>query len=429
MNGNPFYVEPGNDFSGGLQGLGAIAGQYRQEREKKSKAEEIKAAVAQAYKSGDPEQMAQVAIQYPEVQQTLQSLYGFRNERTKQNALDTYKSVLANKQNPQAALDAINERIAFVESQGGDPSTVSIQARDNLQKMIQSGQDPSPFFRAAELEYAGIASPQEWQAYSATSGGANGKIGQYNPGDYTPESWAKFISSRDPSALQRYESQQVVDIGGVKYLVDRSTNQRTPITNIGEVSGNQATIKTAVAQAEQDVKGATEPKIQAEVAKARQLATDEANKLTKQQGQLSKIDDANRIYKSLGDSDLDLIYGAGEKWYPEVLRSQKGIDLMAQRDQLVGMLNIASRGELQGQGSITETEGAAVLAAATTLGNPNISPSEARKALDSAMDKIYGGAGKTFTKKYSSQNDGSATAQGANGNTFTSKSGIKIQVE
>ena len=38
MNGNPFYVAPGNDFSNGLQGLGAIAGQFREEREKKAKA-------------------------------------------------------------------------------------------------------------------------------------------------------------------------------------------------------------------------------------------------------------------------------------------------------------------------------------------------------------------------------------------------------
>lgn len=255
MNGNPFYIEPGNDFSAGLQGLGAIAGQYRQEREKKSKAEEIKSAVTEAYKSGDPEKMAQVAIQYPEAQQTLQSLYGFRNERTKQNALETYKSVLANKQNPQAALDAINQRIAFVESQGGDPSTVSIKARDDLQSMIQNGQDPSPFFRAAELEYAGIASPQEWQAYSSAGSSADaGKIGQYNPGDYTPDSWAKFISSKDPSSLQRYESQQVVDSGGVKYLVDRSTKQRVPLTTAKEVAENETTIKGAGKTAEEIAK-------------------------------------------------------------------------------------------------------------------------------------------------------------------------------
>jgi hypothetical protein len=254
MNGNPFYVAPGNDFSGGLQGLGMIAGQMREERERKSRAEEIKSSVTQAYKSGDPEQMAQVAIQYPEAQQTLQSLYGFKNERTKQNALETYKSVLANKQNPQAALDAINERISFVESQGGDPSTVSIKARDNLQKMIQSGQDPSPFFRAAELEYAGIASPQEWQAYSATSGMDSGKIGQYNPGDYTPESFAAFTQSRNPADLKRYENSQIVDIGGVRYIVDRTTGTRTPLTTAEEVAGNIGTIKGAEKTAEESAK-------------------------------------------------------------------------------------------------------------------------------------------------------------------------------
>lgn len=167
MNGNPFYVEPANP-SQALAGLGAIAGQYRERK----KSEEIKAALSDAYRSGDPNKMAEMAIQYPEARETLQSLYGFKNEQTKRNALDTYKAVLSNKQSPQAALEAINQRIAFVESQGGDPSTVSVKARDQLQQIIESGQDPSAFFKAAEMEYAGIASPQEWNAYASSSGGA-----------------------------------------------------------------------------------------------------------------------------------------------------------------------------------------------------------------------------------------------------------------
>jgi len=183
------------------------------------------------------------------------------------------------------------------------------------------------------------------------------------------------------------------------------------------------TIKRSVMEAEQDVKLGTEPQIEFEVSKARQLATDEAKKITKQQGQMSKIGDASRIYKSLGDSDLEMIYGKGEKWYPEVLRSQKGVDMIAQRDQLIGMLNLAARGELAGQGSITESEGATVIAAATTLGNPNISPKEAREALDLAMSKIYGGAGEKFSPDKQSQG-GSNIAP----NIHTSKSGIKFEV-
>lgn len=37
------------------------------------------------------------------------------------------------------------------------------------------------------------------------SGGDDG-IGQYNPRDYTPSSWAQFLTDKDPSKLERYES-------------------------------------------------------------------------------------------------------------------------------------------------------------------------------------------------------------------------------
>lgn len=372
MNGNPFYVEPANP-SQALAGLGAIAGQYRERK----KSEEIKAALSDAYRSGDPNKMAEMAIQYPEARETLQSLYGFKNEQTKRNALDTYKAVLSNKQSPQAALEAINQRIAFVESQGGDPSTVSVKARDQLQQIIESGQDPSAFFKAAEMEYAGIASPQEWNAYSSMSGADTGRIGQYNPGDYTPESWSKFVSSRDPSVLKRYESERVIDIGGVKHVYNQTTGSATPLSSVENEASGQAKIAAEIAAAKADA--------QAKVAKS-----------AKDAAQSGKLDDANRLYKNLGDADLDLIYGKGEKWYPEFFRSQKGIDLIAQRDQLVGMLNLAARGQLQGQGAVSDTEAKAILQSATTLADPNISPTLAREALNSAMESIYRGAGKDF---------------------------------
>lgn len=232
--------------------------------------------------------------------------------------------------------------------------------------------------------------------------------GQVTLAELTPEQQAKVKAALEAEAGRQAEAY------GLK--------TRTGLEARTEM---EPTLRTRVTEAEQGVRMATEPQLQSEVAKARQLAVDEAKKLTKQQGQLSKIDDANRIYNSLGDSDLDLIYGSGEKWYPEVLRSQKGIDLMAQRDQLIGMLNLAARGELQGQGSITESEAASVLAAATTLGNPNVSPAEARTALDSAMARIYGGAGKQFTPKDQGGSGTGAMTQGI----FKSKSGIQFEVK
>lgn len=155
-------------------------------------------------------------------------------------------------------------------------------------------------------------------------------------------------------------------------------------------------LKSDIKQAEQDVMLATEPELQRKIQDAKTFAKLEAEKRMAQSGQANKIEDADRIYKSLGNSDLDVIYGRGEQYYPEILRSQKGIDMIAQRDQLVGMLNLAARGELKGQGSITDQEAATVIKAATTLANPNISPELAREALDAAMDIIYRNAGKQF---------------------------------
>ena len=76
---------------------------------------------------------------------------------------------------------------------------------------------------------------------------------------------------------------------------------------------------------------------------------------------------------------------------------------MAQRDQLVGMLNLAARGQLSGQGAVSDTEAKSILQAATTLANPNISPQEAKVALDSAMNSIYKNAGQNFNPEQTTQ--------------------------
>jgi len=215
--------------------------------------------------------MAEVAIQYPEAQQTLQQLYGFKNDQTKRNALDTYKAVLANKQNPQAALEAINQRIAYVESQGGDPSTVSIKARDNLQQMLQSGQDTTPFFKAAEMEYAGIASPQEWNAYSAISGGAKDvqqaqyveglgyvqqlRNGQVTMAELSPDQQAKVRAALESQAGRQVEVYGLKTHAGLEVKgelepdIARSTKEATEAGG-GNVARTQDYVNRGVVAAE-----------------------------------------------------------------------------------------------------------------------------------------------------------------------------------
>lgn len=57
-------------------------------------------------------------------------------------------------------------------------------------------------------------------------------IGQYNPRDYTAESWADFINSKDPGKLKRYERTREVDLGGGrKGLYDPVTHKVTEVVD------------------------------------------------------------------------------------------------------------------------------------------------------------------------------------------------------
>jgi len=88
MQNNPFYVPPGNDFSEGLRGLlaGVMSGQQSRERsaalESKNKAAE--AALA-AYKTNDPDKIAEAMIMNPEIASTLGKAYemqvGYNKEK------------------------------------------------------------------------------------------------------------------------------------------------------------------------------------------------------------------------------------------------------------------------------------------------------------------------------------------------------------
>lgn len=184
--------------------------------------------------------------------------------------------------------------------------------------------------------------------------------------------------------------------GGAQQPVGRlqmvSSAGMTPDEKVRQVGDIEAT--------KQDVRSKTEPQIQREITLAREKATKEVEKIVSQQGQKNKLADADDIYKDLSTANLDKIYGRGESVYKFLTAGQgydqDSIDMMAQRDQLLGMLKLGARGELKGQGPITEGEQSILGDAVTTLGNPDISPDMARRALDSAMEILYRNSGKEF---------------------------------
>lgn len=183
----------------------------------------------------------------------------------------------------------------------------------------------------------------------------------------------------------------------------------------GEIAG----AKTA---ATLDARMEKEPQLQAEITRAKEEAAALVAKRVAELGQSKKIEDATAIYEELKAADLGLIYGRGESLYPTLLRSQAGIDMMAQRDRLIGMLELAAAGEMKGQGQITESERKILKDSVTTLSKPDISPRMAKAALDDAMETLLSNAGKAKSDSQSSaptpapQKQGGQLMIDANGN-------------
>lgn len=185
---------------------------------------------------------------------------------------------------------------------------------------------------------------------------------------------------------------EAVGVGGGDTLTDDEIRARQQAEARRQADA-AAGVKGAEEAAKADVRLRTGPEIESRVAEARRLATLQAEKQFGQQGQQNRLEDFDTAYNLLKNADLDVIYGRGEAWVPEYLRSQKGIDLIARRNQIVGMLKLGARGELKGQGQITEGEQGILGQAITVLENPNISPELASKALDEARSVLYKNAG------------------------------------
>ena len=150
--------------------------------------------------------------------------------------------------------------------------------------------------------------------------------------------------------------------------------------------------------AELDVEGQKRPQIEADITKARAEAEDLVQQTISKRSSSNTLGAAQVLRKNL-TGNLDSIYGRGESLYPNLLRSQKGIDLIADRDQLVGMLTLAGRGQLKGQGPLTDQEQKTVQQAITVLSNPDISPARAEIALNDAFTVLETSAGRPSTNK------------------------------
>lgn len=131
-----FYVQPGNDLSQSLAGLGNTLGQMRQERAREAEIQRrideeaareqriqerfmaAKSAAQSALQSGDPDKMAEVTLEFPEIGQGLSQAFGIVDAEKKQKAADFARNLVTN---PGQAEQLYQSRIEEIQSRGGNP--------------------------------------------------------------------------------------------------------------------------------------------------------------------------------------------------------------------------------------------------------------------------------------------------------------------
>lgn len=128
---NPFTIEPTASlaFSRGLGQLGSAYMQKQQQQEQR-------AALAQeaqdVLESGDPLLMSQFMVANPQIAQGFESALQFKDQATKQNAVESAQRILQG-EDPQVVL---RDRAAFVSRAGGDP-TQTLEALDDTPEQIK----------------------------------------------------------------------------------------------------------------------------------------------------------------------------------------------------------------------------------------------------------------------------------------------------
>jgi hypothetical protein len=180
--------------------------------------------------------------------------------------------------------------------------------------------------------------------------GAKADIGTYNPRDYTVDSFASFVESKDPSTLERYAPMKETEVGGVKYFSDDEGNLFLPV--VQDESGR--VVKATDEQVESgDAKPAPAPEIlsaedqieaQSKLAGAKKTATAQAAAdviagSPEAQKQATKNEafrvDTISVIDSILDSDFDKVTGTAGR-LPSVM--PKTEDILVQADRLESLL-------------------------------------------------------------------------------------------
>lgn len=157
---NPFSVQP----LGGLQnvrmigqGMAGIAGNIQADRQAEQRAQ-VQQQFAEAMERNDPQEIARLSMQYPEIGEAAMGGIKFANEATKSNLRESMQRVVSG----EDPIQVLQDRIQMVQAQDGDPS-------DSMRELEMAQQDPEGYRQQVESIYA-VSFPKEYSAFRSATG-------------------------------------------------------------------------------------------------------------------------------------------------------------------------------------------------------------------------------------------------------------------
>lgn len=185
--GNPYYVQPAGDISGGLQGLSTSVDKYGELK----RFNEINQGAAKVYQTDNFDAIAEYSLAHPEVAQNLVKLSDLRDDKNKEFYADTIFQVL---QDPENIEKIVLTRQAIAKAQGIGPGDTSKVAHF----MDKYNEDPKGTLAKLEKELAFVA-PEKYKAYRTALGLTDKKTAAMNNFDYF-----KKLEKEDPVLAEQF---------------------------------------------------------------------------------------------------------------------------------------------------------------------------------------------------------------------------------
>lgn len=274
---NPYVIDPGNDFSSGLSGLSGTMANIRQGRivqaeedrrqraedEQRQRQQEASQAAQQAYQSGDPDMMAKVSLQYPEIAQNLHQVVGLNDERKVKEAAGFARDLLL--ASPDQREGIFQKRIQSLQDQQRDPT-------HTYQAYQQYLQDPNAAMQGIELDWAAgdpqgysvIANKAKAQAEAARDARKEARedrkldqqmtIAQMNSADRALTRQMSMLTAQQAATtndLKRQELQQKIDAKALAIQDNQAKKQEATDNKVKAATGAITQMDTAIDTARQ----------------------------------------------------------------------------------------------------------------------------------------------------------------------------------